>query len=205
MKRKELEILLERIEDIPEPDVASEQYATPAPVAADLLFFAFANGDIEDRVVYDLGCGTGILGIGAKVLGARAVIGIDRDARAIEVARRNTAKFGVVVEFRRSAVQEVSGKGDTVVMNPPFGAQWKNRHADRLFLAKALEIAPVVYAILNVQSESFVEALIPAATILRYPVSFPLTRRFWFHEKDRKIIPVEIYRIAKEDQSCLDS
>ena len=199
MKRKELEILLERIEAIPEPDVASEQYATPAPVAADLLFFAFANGDIEDQVVYDLGCGAGILGIGAKLLGARRVIGIDKDSKVVEVARRNSAKLGVAVDFYRCEVRAVQGTGDSVVMNPPFGAQWKDRHADRVFLVKALEIAPVVYSLLNADSETFVRLLFPHTSIERFPIAFPLKRQFAFHTKDRKHIPVDIYRIARAE------
>jgi putative methylase len=197
MKRKELEIILERIEGIPEPDVASEQYATPAPVAADLLFFAFASGDIEDRVVYDLGCGAGILAIGAKLLGARRVIGIDKDSKVVEVARRNSAKLGVAVDFYRCEVREVQGTGDSVVMNPPFGAQRKDRHADQVFLVKALEIAPVVYSLLNADSETFVRLLFPHTSIERFPIAFPLKRQFTFHTKDRKRIPVDIYRIAR--------
>lgn len=197
MKKKDLEILLERVEDITEPDEDSEQYATPAPIAAELLYFAFMNGDIDGRVVYDLGCGNGILGIGAKVCGARAVIGIDQDEKAIEVALLNCKKLGVEVEFRRCDVRAVEGEGDTVVMNPPFGAQRKNRHADRIFLEKACEIAPIVYAILNAGSEPFVKKLAPTATVQRFPVAFPLKRRFWFHKKDRKVIQVDIYRIER--------
>jgi len=199
MKRKELEILLERIEDIPAPDVASEQYATPAPVAAELLHFAYMQGDIEDRVVYDLGCGNGILGIGAKLLGARCVIGIDKDSKVVEVARSNSAKLGVAVDFYRCEVREVQGTGDSVVMNPPFGAQWKDRHADRVFLVKALEIAPVVYSLLNAESETFVRLLFPHMDIEHFPIAFPLKRQFAFHTKDRKRIPVDMYRIARAE------
>jgi putative methylase len=197
MKKKELEIMLERVEDIPTPDADSEQYSTPATVAAELLHFAFMNGDIEGRTVYDLGCGNGILGIGAKVLGARTVIGIDRDEKALEVARLNCKKLDVAVEFRRGDVRAVEGEGDTVVMNPPFGAQKQNRHADRAFLDKALEIAPVVYSILNAGSEPFIRSLLPSATIQRFPVAFPLKRRFWFHKKDRKVIRVDVYRVER--------
>lgn len=200
MKKKELEILLERVEDIEEPDVDREQYATPAPIAAELLYFAFMNGEIHDRVVYDLGCGTGILGIGAKLLGAKAVIGIDSDEKMIRVAEANAKRLGVEVEFRRCDVREVEGEGDTVVMNPPFGAQLKNRHADRIFLEKALEIAPVVYAILNQGCESFITRVMPAASIHHFPVAFPLRHRFSFHKKEIKFIPVGIYRIARGPQ-----
>jgi len=197
MKKKELAILLERVEDIEEPDADIEQYSTPATVASELLYFAFMNGDIKDQVVYDLGCGNGILGIGAKVLGAKEVIGIDSAEKMIEVAQTNSEKLGVKVEFRRCDVREVEGKGDTVVMNPPFGAQRKNRHADRIFLEKALELAPVVYSILNAGSESFIKSFLPSATIRHFPVAFPLKRRFWFHKKDKKFIGVDIYRIER--------
>lgn len=197
MKKKELEILLERVDDIKEPDADREQYSTPATVASELLYFAFMNGDIKDRVVYDLGCGNGILGIGAKVLGAKEVVGIDSDKKAIEVALLNCKKLDVEVEFRRCDVQLVEGKGDTVVMNPPFGAQRKNRHADRIFLEKAFEISPVVYSILNEGSESFLRSFMPTAVIHRFPVAFPLKRRFWFHKKDKKFIPVDIYRVER--------
>ncbi len=198
MKKRELEIMLERVEDIEQPEVESEQYATPAPVAAELLFFAFSHGDIADRVVYDLGCGNGILGIGAKLLGARAVIGIDRDGKALETARKNSMTFRVEMDFRQCEIQDVEDEGDTIVMNPPFGAQWKNRHADRAFLEKALVIAPVVYSIHNAGSEAFIRRLLPATTIDRFPIAFPLKRRFAFHQKDRKVIPVDIYRIARQ-------
>ena len=197
MKKKELEIMLERVEDVPTPDADSEQYSTPATVAAELLHFAFMNGDIEDRTVYDLGCGNGILGIGAKVLGARMVIGIDRDETAIEVALQNCKRLSVEVEFRRGDVRAAEGAGDTVVMNPPFGAQRQNRHADRAFLKKALAIAPVVYSILNAGSEPFIRSLLPSTTIQRFPVAFPLKRRFWFHKKDKKFIQADIYRIER--------
>jgi putative methylase len=201
MKKKELEILLEPLEDIIEPDAEIEQYSTPATIAAELLYFAFMNSDIADRVVYDLGCGNGILGIGAKLLGAKKVVGVDRDAPALEVARVNSTKLNVEVEFRQGDVRDVQGKGDTVVMNPPFGAQRKNRYADRVFLKKALEIAPTVYSIHNTGSESFLKRFLPSASIKRFPVSFPLKRRFWFHKKERILIEVDIYRLEIEDFS----
>ncbi len=200
MKRRELEILLEGVEDIKEPEVEREQYATPAPVAADLLFFAFSNGDIADRVVIDLGCGSGILGIGAKLLGARTVIGVDMDEHALETARENSVRLGAEVDFRRCEIQNVEDEADTVVMNPPFGAQRKNRHADRAFLERALMIAPVAYAIINAGSEAFIRRLLPAATLYRFPIAFPLKRRFAFHQKDTKVIPVDIYRLARQDE-----
>ncbi len=66
MKKRKLEMLLEQVKGFGRPDVSREQYATPATVAAELLYFAFMNGDLEGSVV-DLGCGTGVLAIGASL------------------------------------------------------------------------------------------------------------------------------------------
>ena len=198
MKKRKLEILLERVEDIKEPNVTLEQYSTPAAVASDLLYFAYMNGDIENCIVYDLGCGNGILGIGAKLLGAKEVVGIERDEKSIEVARENSKRSGVEVEFRLSDVREVEGTGDTVVMNPPFGAQWGNKHADRIFLEKAFEIAAVVYSIHNIGSDLFIKKSPPKKIITHhFTVPFQIKRRFWFHEKEKKFIRAEIYRMER--------
>ncbi|MDF2954762.1 MAG: putative RNA methylase [Candidatus Alkanophagales archaeon MCA70_species_2] len=196
MRKKELEIILEGVEDLSEADVRSEQYMTPAVVAAELLHFAFMRGELSG-VVYDLGCGTGILAIGAKLLGAKKVVGVDKDARCIEVARKNAKKLGVSVEFLCCDVRDVRAMAaDVVVMNPPFGAQRSNRRADRIFLKKALEIAPIVYTIHNAGSEPFIRKFIsPHVITHKINAKFPLKRRFHFHKKDVKVIEVEIYRL----------
>ena len=86
--KKELEILLEGLEPYPHPEVLLEQYSLPAVNAAEILWNAqLRYGDIAGRVVLDLGCGTGILAIGAALLGASRVIGVDVDCLALKVAR----------------------------------------------------------------------------------------------------------------------
>ncbi len=195
LRKKNLEILLEQLEDVKHPSALEEQYSTPPALAAELLTIASLHGDIEDRVVYDLGSGNGILAIGAKLLGAKRAVGIERDRHAVEVARRNSQKLDVVVEFVICDVRALHTRCDTVVMNPPFGAQRANRHADRIFLKKALEIAPIVYSIHNANSEQFLRQFVHPATVTRFPTSFWLKRRFWFHKKDRVNIPVDLYRI----------
>ncbi|MHC1579210.1 MAG: METTL5 family protein [Candidatus Alkanophagales archaeon] len=200
MRKKELEMILEGVEDLDGADVRSEQYMTPPVVAAELLHFAFMRGELRG-VVYDLGCGTGILAIGAKLLGAERVVGVDRDERCIEVARRNAERLGVAVEFVRCDVRDLQATADVVVMNPPFGAQRSNRGADRIFLKKALEVAPIVYTIHNAGSEPFIRRFIsPHVVTHKINVKFPLKRRFPFHRKDVKIIEVEMYRLERRER-----
>jgi len=60
MKKKELEILLQKVPSFEKPVPHFEQYLTPASIAADIIFTAHQFGDIENKTVIDLGCGTGI-------------------------------------------------------------------------------------------------------------------------------------------------
>jgi putative methylase len=201
MKLRTLERELERLRNIRDPEVWLEQYRTPPSVAARLLFHAAMRGDIGGKGVCDLGCGAGILSCGAALLGASHVRGVDIDPRSIEVARANAASAGVDVEFliadvgNGAAFKEYSC--DTVIMNPPFGAQ--RRHADRPFIDRALSIGGVVYGIFNTGSLPFVQAYVGERGFIEGAVSgkFSLPPTFAFHTCDRVEIEVEILCIRK--------
>ena len=83
-------------------------------------------------------------------------------------------------------------------MNPPFGAQTGNEHADRAFLATAADIADVSYSIHNADSADFVEAFAAdnAGEVTHaFRAEFDLPKSFDFHEDDRRHIDVEVFRI----------
>jgi ribosomal protein L11 methyltransferase len=48
----------------------------------------------------DVGCGSGVLAIAAAKLGFAPVVALDSDATAVDVAARNAAANGVVLEIR---------------------------------------------------------------------------------------------------------
>ncbi len=193
MKQRQLEILLEQVAVFESPSLSLEQYTTPATIAAELLYIALMKGDLVDTV-YDLGCGTGILAIGAALVGAPTVVGFDIDMNALITARQSAKKLGVDVEFVCSSIQDVPGRVHTVIMNPPFGAQVRGN--DRPFLVRALEVADVIYSIHNEGSYEFIKKFISPAVIADlYKVGFPLKRTFKFHKKDIEVVNVEIYRI----------
>ncbi|HVP97636.1 METTL5 family protein [Methanoregula sp.] len=210
MKLRQLEMALQRCAGFEKPRAAREQYQTPATLAARLLYDAFVSGDIAETAVTDLGCGTGILAIGAALLGAETVRGIDLDPDALRTAEKNAALLGAEVNFIVAdlggtgkdagwACTEEIGPCDTVVMNPPFGAQKQNVHADRPFIDCALAIAPVTYGIFNAGSTPFVEAYIAGRGRVagRVAGTFPLKRSFAFHTRDVQEIAVEILRIVR--------
>ena len=68
----------------------TEQYPTRPHIAACMLHTIDATfDDLEDKIVADLGCGCGVLSIGAAMLGAGAVIGFDIDQDALEQFQGN--------------------------------------------------------------------------------------------------------------------
>jgi putative methylase len=202
MKLKQLEMTLQRLAGFSRPRAALEQYQTPAPLAARLLYHALMKGDIAGKQVCDLGCGTGVLAIGASLLGAVSVTGIEIDVQAIGTARVNAELLGADVRFICADVKDVSlpetaGTCDTVVMNPPFGAQ--KAHADRPFIDLALLLAPVTYGIFNAGSTLFVKSYTEGRGEIAERVggSFPIKRTFSFHTKDVQEIEVEILRLTR--------
>ncbi|AHL23619.1 METTL5 family protein [Thermococcus nautili] len=196
MKKKHLAMLLSKLEGFPEPKPELEQYRTPGNVAAELLWLAYSAGDIAGKVVADLGTGTGVLAIGAKLLGAEKVYAVEVDEKALEVARRNAERAGVEVEFINADVSEFGEKVDTVVMNPPFGSQRKG--ADRPFLLKAFEVADRVYSIHLAKPEvrNFIEKFSADSgftSIRLATVPFEIPAQFFFHRKRLERILVDLY------------
>jgi putative methylase len=203
MKLKHLEMALQRISSYHHPRAVLEQYQTPAPLAARLLYHALMKGDIEGKIVCDLGCGTGMLAIGAALLGAGCVKGIDSDIKAIECANANAGLFDARVEFMVADVRDATlpdriGSCDTVIMNPPFGAQ--KAHADRPFIDLALAIAPVTYSIFNAGSTQFIETYTANRARIDEKIGgvFPIKRTFSFHTRDVQEIEVEILRLIRK-------
>jgi putative methylase len=202
MKLKNLEMMLQRLGGFVKPRAALEQYQTPAPLAARLLFHALMKGDIEGKRVCDLGSGTGVLAIGAALVGAESVTGIEVDEKAVEVARGNAELLDAEVTFIISDVKDPElparcGPCDTVIMNPPFGAQ--KAHADRPFIDYALAVAPVTYSIFNAGSTQFVKAYTAQKAEITEKIggAFPIKRTFAFHTRDIQEIEVEILRLKR--------
>ena len=198
MRKRALEITLESVAPHPTPAASAEQYATPARIAADVLWFAYAQGDIAGRSIADLGCGTGIFAIGAALLGARRALGVDADSVAIRVARQNARTLAARARFRVQDVRDYRGAVDTVVMNPPFGAQ--RRHADLPFLEAAVRAAPVVYSFHNATTESFIVRKLRslgAEPTHRKSYAFPIPHAFPFHREARREIPIVLFRAER--------
>jgi putative methylase len=200
MGRRELAVELGDLSGFAAPRADLEQYATPADLAAHVVHRADLAGDLS-RTVLDLGAGTGVLAVGAALRGAR-VLGVELDPDALAVARENAAAAGVPVEWLcGDATRPPLCPDDpaTVLMNPPFGAQRGNEHADRAFLASAGRLAAVSYSVHNAGSRSFVESFVAdrgGEVSHAFGATITLDRQFDFHEVDRHELDVEVFRVV---------
>ena len=201
MKKKELEILLQKVPSFEKPVPYLEQYLTPANIAADIIFNAHQFGDIKNKIVIDLGCGTGIFSTGAALTGAGRIIGIDIDENAIKTAEKYAEKNNLKITFMTQDVRDLRMKCDTIIMNPPFGAQKGNHKADRKFIEKGFEISSVLYSIHQTKTIPFIIKLISSlGGTINYSKKyiFPIKWLFEFHEKNIVNYDVTLLRIITD-------
>lgn len=164
---KQLESRLQDLDGFDDPKVKLEQYATPPHIAALLLTTIDQTyDDIDDKLIADLGCGTGRLTIGSVLCGAKMVFGFDIDQSALKSALDNVGEFFgdddsdsdtcenaykhcenfnlIQVDIAASNCDKFWQPWhkffDTVIMNPPYGTK-QNSGLDIKFLERAIEIS----------------------------------------------------------------
>lgn len=147
MKLKELESNLQLVEPFKQPKLHLEQFITTPHLASQILFnIDQSYDDLNNKLVCDLGCGTGMLSIGSSLLDADYVLGIDIDSDVLEECQANISQFEInnidLINCdceRLLNNKSLNGKFDTVVTNPPFGT--KNQGIDVTFLRVASMIS----------------------------------------------------------------
>lgn len=201
IKKKELEIILQKLNSHPDPSPKLEQYMTPGDIAASLLHLAHSHNSIKEKNIYDLGCGTGRLAIGAALLGAKEVTGVDIDEKALKVAKNNAKQAGVEIKWKKADVEDLElPEVDTVIQNPPFGVQ--KRGADMIFLKKALELGREVYSIHKgvPKNRDFISRQVKELSgeiTHRIEKEFHIPSQFKFHTHDVYRFKVDLYRIVR--------
>lgn len=214
LRKKKLEMILSHLLNHPSPDPKLEQYNLSPRAAAEAVTWAWDNGHIEERKVCDLGCGTGILSLSAALSGARKVLGVDLDPVALDVARENiniadrTSGLRVSgrIELKQTDVALIDARAlgafDTVIQNPPFGVQL--RTSDRIFLRKALELAPIIYSLhkKNADVEKFIRVYVDQLGGVvqgKISIDVPIPHQFSFHRKPSYIVAADLFLIRRKD------
>jgi putative methylase len=204
IKKKNLSILLSQLAVHKKPKLRWEGYTLDSESTASIIYVAArVNDDITGKKVVDLGCGSGGLAIGASLLGASSVIGIDIDKEAIMVAKENLQRMNVEVDFIIGDISCITGHFDTVIMNPPFGS-W-NKGSDIKFVMKALEITDIIYTLIksNNSVREYMKQKIPKmrGKIEKvYAMDIFIPKTYSFHKKKWYPVKADLYKIVKNQE-----
>jgi putative methylase len=208
LNKKQLEIILSKLKGNTEPKSELEQYTIQSSLAAEILNLAYLRSDIDKRIVLDLGCGSGTLAIGAVLMDAKKVIGIDIDKNVLKIADENVKLAETLtdenikdrIEFINKDISEYNGMVDTVIQNPPFGIQ--KLHSDRIFLKKAIESGKIIYSLHRSYSKSriFIKRFVEenrgkTEKIIKFKFRLPYI--FKFHKKPFISYDVDLFIISK--------
>lgn len=189
--KNDLRRVLSKIKDFQDPKIKLEQYITPPALAADLIYTAYMQGDIENRNVLDLGAGTGILAIGAAKLEGK-VTAVEKDPESLEIARENAENIGADINFVEEDIEKVSESFNTVFMNPPFSV-----HSDigLSFWEKAIEVGDAVYGISPRGARDSIKSLVRSTNhklegVQEYDIVLPAS--YGFHTEEGRETPVDL-------------
>ena len=159
----------------PEPDAVNLlldpglAFGTGTHPTTAMCLKALDAAPLETTRIVDYGCGSGILGIAAALLGAHQVLGIDNDPQAITASHDNAVRNGV------SASQFSASLPDAVVLeNWQGSAEWV---VANILAGPLIELAPTLTALmaprgrlllaglLEEQAESIIAAYAPSVTL----------------------------------------
>lgn len=200
---RKLEEYLQQLDGFDKPKILLEQYCTSAHIASQMLYCAQSQyDDIKGRIVADLGCGCGILSLGAQMLGANHVIGFEIDSDALEIQSRNCSDLELFVEaVQCDILQYLPGRFanyfDTIIMNPPFGTK-HNAGTDMKFLEIATKLTTnAVYSLHKTSTRNYVlqkAAQYGAKGKVIAELRYDLPKAYKFHKKSSVDVQVDFIR-----------
>ena len=210
--KKDLAVTLSRLKRFDNPKWKLEQFETDGDSASDAIWSAYLSGSIDNKQVLDLGAGTGVLGLGALLVGASKVCFIDCDEDALNILRENILflserydeDFNSLITIINSTIESLNKSDlpwepECIIQNPPFGAKG-NDHADKRFLEFAFSVSRVVYSFHKSTSDSFVFALSrdhKFEITKKIECKFPLRNTQHYHKSKIKRIDVTLYVFSK--------
>jgi len=214
INKKDLISLIQQTNGFLNPKIELEQYCIDAQSAVDIVFFAGVEfNDIKNKLVIDLGAGTGRLSIACAYLRASYVLSVDIDINALRILKENIKGLGledIVLPLcsdvnRFEIVKQVlpNKMHITTIENPPFGVQKKT--ADRFFLQKAFSFSDVVYSIhlANQKVHQFLTKFIKKFNWEIdhvFPFQLKLKRTYEFHKQKTKSVDVNVYRFKRKGE-----
>ena len=182
------------------PKVPLEQYATDAHLASRMMVLLEDEYQaLEDLVVADLGCGSGVLTFAASLFSPLAIFAVDIDPAALHVFVSNKELFsnsGYEAEFIEPILGDVlrfpnffRGRVDTVISNPPFGTK-NNAGVDVEFVKVGLRTGEQVFSLHKTSTRNFLERKVGGKAIAS--LGFDIPNQFSFHKKKNATVEVDL-------------
>ena len=203
LSKSKLAIILSKLKLFSNANIGLEQYPTDSEIASDLLWNAYMNNEIIHKEITDLGCGTGILGIGCLLLGAKKVNFVEIDKNAITILKKNLDDLNIDKNKYKIYNNDINQdnlkiKTDIIIQNPPFGS--KNKHADKLFLEKAFTLSNIIYSFHLSKTKNFIFKFSEDndyKVTHYYNYNFPLKKTMKQHTKRILRIDVTAFRLER--------
>ncbi len=173
-----------------------EQYETDIDTAYEFMSFIELETGIKGKVIADLGCGNGLLGISAALFGAEKVDMYDIDKSLIEIAKRNIYTLELKnVHSAEKDMFDISMHYNIAVSNPPFGFQ--SNFSVPAFIKKALSISDNLFFLYKDNLNIRKLAELNGMSIL--PLNgIKIRKSKNFHKKDYYTLPVVlVYKVVK--------
>lgn len=163
MSKKTLAVKLSKLKPFFKPKQNLEQYPTDSDVGATALWEADLIGWINGKEVADLGAGTGILGLGCLLMGAKNVFFVEKDADCLVTLKENIQNLSEEYELGKyeivnKDISHFEKKVDLVVMNPPFGTKIKG--ADMKFLEIAMLISDKIVSFHKTETSDYISKFV---------------------------------------------
>lgn len=196
MKKIEIYKNLSKLEKINNNIAKLEQYSTNVELAYELNSFIDSEITIKDKKVTDIGCGNGILGITAKLFGAKLVDMYDIDEKAIDIARSNILKEGISnVNAIKLDLFDIKDTYDIAISNPPFGFQ--SNFNIEAFIKKLKNLADNIFFIYK-DNKNIAKIAEKNNLQLRYLGNIKLEKTMNFHKKNNYILPTVVIYSKKQ-------
>ncbi len=149
LDKKGLELILERIPELQNPKPNLEQHTTPSWIAAELLWNIRMKGLLTEKLVIDLGSGTGRLCLGSLLMGAKECVSIEIDQEQIGIQKQVMEELGLderthLIRGDATSTPLRELNSSLTIMNPPFGTVRKG--IDTRFLLEAMQVSPHIFS-----------------------------------------------------------
>eukprot|EP00347_Sterkiella_histriomuscorum_P020971 403335756 len=210
-KLKSFVSYLSNVEEFDKPNIQLEQYMTPPDITANLFqILHFEEDALENKIVGDFCCGTGMYSIASSYFNTQKVIGFDVDPNALAICQENidNAELSDKIEILNYDLLNIQNEEkykdyfDTVVMNPPFGTK-NNEGIDMKLLSAAIYASKGKVFSLHKESTSkyilkYVKENYPQVEVeLMQKIAFDLPNTYKFHKKKNAVTEVVLVKIDK--------